>query len=49
MEEQKNPQDAVFVEALGWFPWYFLITLTTTILIFRLRFRKKSTNSTDRS
>ena len=42
---QDNLQDAIFVEALGWFPWYFLITLLVTILIFHFRFRKKITQS----
>ena len=46
---QDNYQDAVFVEALGWFPWYFLVTLITTILIFRFRFGKKDTRTTDRT
>ena len=46
---QDSEQDAVFVEALGWFPWYFLITLLATILIFRFRFGKKDTLQSDRT
>ena len=46
---QENQQDAVFVEALGWFPGYFLFTLIATILIFRFRFRKKDTNPSDQT
>ena len=46
---QDSEQDAVFVEALGWFPWYFLVTLLATILIFRFRFGKKDTRTTDRT
>ena len=46
---QENQQDAVFVEALGWFPGYFLFTLLATILIFRFRFRKKDTNPSDQT
>jgi MFS family permease len=37
-----SDQDSVFVEALGWFPWYFVITLVSATLLFRLRFRKKN-------
>jgi hypothetical protein len=32
---------SVFVEALGWFPWYFLVTFLLVILIYRFRFPKK--------
>lgn len=39
---QDNQQDAVFVEALGWFPWYFSITALASILIFRFRFSPKN-------
>ena len=46
---QDSEQDAVFVEALGWFPSYFLITLLATILIFRFRFGKKDTLQSDRT
>ena len=35
-------QEAVFVQALGWFPWYFLFTLGLVVLIYRFRFGKKS-------
>ena len=37
-----NEQEAVFVQALGWFPWYFLFTLGLVVLVYRFRFRKKS-------
>ena len=47
--EHDNQQDAVFVEALGWSPWYFLLTLLFTILIFRFRFPKKDASQSDRS
>ena len=35
-------QDYVFVQALGWFPWYFLFTLGLVVLVYRFRFGKKS-------
>ena len=38
---QENQQDAIFVEALGWFPWYFLVTLFLVIALYKMRFRKK--------
>ena len=36
-----NQQDAVFVQALGWFPWYFIFTLFLVAAFFKIRFRKK--------
>ncbi|MDC3336029.1 hypothetical protein OAV71_05925, partial [Opitutales bacterium] len=33
-------QDSVFVQALGWSPWYFLFTLLLVIIFYRARFRK---------
>ena len=30
----------MFVEALGWFPWYFLLTLGLVVLIYRFRLQK---------
>ena len=38
---QLGAQDAIFVEALGWFPWYFLVTLFLVIALYKMRFRKK--------
>ena len=35
-------QDAVFVESLGWFPWYFLCSLVLVVIVYRFRFGKKS-------
>ena len=35
-------QESVFVQALGWFPWYFLCTLGLVVLVYRFRFGKKS-------
>ena len=35
-------QDAVFVESLGWFPWYFLCSLVLVVFVYRFRFGKKS-------
>mgnify|MGYP001163000998 FL=1 len=34
-------QDAEFVEAIGWFPWYFIVTLLGMIALYLFRFRKK--------
>jgi MFS family permease len=34
-------QDLVFVEALGWFPGYFLFTVLMVVVVYNLRFRKK--------
>ena len=34
-------QDAVFVEALGWFPWYFIVSFILVVFLHRLRFAKK--------
>jgi hypothetical protein len=44
-----SEQEAVFVEALGWFPWYFLVTLLLTVLFFRFRFQKNRSATNDRS
>ena len=44
-----SEQEAVFVEALGWFPWYFLVTLLGTVLFFRFRFPKNRSTTNDRS
>ncbi|MFQ3270861.1 MAG: hypothetical protein ACI9A1_001180, partial [Lentimonas sp.] len=33
-------EDAVFVESLGWFPWYFLGSVCVVFLLYRLRFGK---------
>jgi NhaP-type Na+/H+ or K+/H+ antiporter len=44
-----SEQEAVFVEALGWFPWYFLVTLLATVLFFRFRFQKNPSKTNDRS
>ena len=33
-------QDSVFVQALGWSPWYFLFTFLLVIIFYRARFRK---------
>ncbi len=35
-------QDAVFVESLGWFPWYFLCSLVLVVFVYRFRFGKKT-------
>jgi len=35
-------QESVFIQALGWFPWYFLCTLGLVVLVYRFRFGKKS-------
>jgi hypothetical protein len=35
-------QDAVFVEAIGWFPWYFLATVVLMIAFYLFRFGKKA-------
>jgi MFS family permease len=40
MGRKMNEQDAVFVQSLGWFPWYFIITLILVVIFYRLRFRK---------
>ena len=44
-----NEQEAVFVEALGWFPWYFLFTLIFSVLFYRFRFKKNLSLTNDRS
>jgi len=41
MGRKMTEQDSVFVQALGWFPWYFLCTLGLVVLVYRLRFGKK--------
>ena len=38
---QMTEQDAVFVEALGWFPWYFIVSFILVVFLHRLRFAKK--------
>ena len=40
MGREMKEQDAVFVESLGWFPWYFLFTLALVIIFYRFRFQK---------
>jgi MFS family permease len=40
-DRKMNQQDAVFVQALGWFPWYFIFTLFFGVTFFKIRFRKK--------
>ena len=40
-DRKMNQQDAVFVQALGWFPWYFIFTVILVIAFFKIRFRKK--------
>ena len=35
-------QDAIFVEAIGWFPWYFLATVVLMITFYLFRFGKKA-------
>jgi MFS family permease len=40
-DRNMNQQDAVFVQALGWFPWYFIFTLILVVAFFKIRFRKK--------
>ena len=42
--ERRNlsEQEAVFVESLGWFPWYFLCSLVLVLIVYRFRFGKKS-------
>ena len=42
MGKKMTEQDFVFVQALGWFPWYFLVTFVLIVLTYRLRFGKKS-------
>ena len=37
-----SEQEAVFVESLGWFPWYFLCSLVLVLIVYRFRFGKKS-------
>ena len=38
----RSEQDAVFVESLGWFPWYFLCSLVLVLIVYRFRFGKKT-------
>ncbi|CAA6680102.1 MULTISPECIES: MFS transporter [unclassified Lentimonas] len=33
-------EHTVFVESLGWFPWYFLVTVCVVFMLYRLRFGK---------
>ena len=35
-------QDAIFVEAIGWFPWYFMATVVLMIAFYFFRFGKKA-------
>ena len=42
MGRKLTEQESVFVQALGWFPWYFLFTLGLVVLVYRIRFGKKS-------
>jgi hypothetical protein len=35
-------QDVIFVEAIGWFPWYFLATVVLMITFYLFRFGKKA-------
>ena len=42
-------QDAEFVEAIGWFPWYFIVTLLGMIALYLFRFRKKNLHSRNKS
>jgi MFS family permease len=39
--EMTEQESSVFVQALGWFPWYFLVTLALILFIYRFRFGKK--------
>jgi len=40
-------QDAIFVEAIGWFPWYFLATVVLMITFYFFRFGKKARQTDD--
>ena len=42
-------QDAEFVEAIGWFPWYFIVTLLGMIALYLFRFRKKNLHSRNKT
>jgi MFS family permease len=33
-------ENTMFVESLGWFPWYFLVSVCAVFLLYRLRFGK---------
>jgi hypothetical protein len=41
MGRKMNEQDSVFVQALGWFPWYFIFTIFLVVAFYSIRFRKK--------
>ena len=41
MGREMSEQDSVFVQALGWFPWYFIFTLFCVLVVYNIRFRKK--------
>ena len=41
MGRKMNEQDSVFVQALGWFPWYFIFTIFLVVVFYGIRFRKK--------
>ena len=40
--EMTEQESSVFIQALGWVPGYFLVTLALILLIYRIRFGKKS-------
>lgn len=40
--DEELQQKTVFIESLGWFPWYFLATVVLVFLVHRLRFRKQT-------
>ena len=39
-----SERDAEFVEAIGWFPWYFMFTLLGMVALYLFRFGKKKAN-----
>jgi len=41
IEEPSLRQETVFIESLGWFPWYFLVTILLVFVTYRIRFSKK--------
>jgi MFS family permease len=43
-----TPSDSIFSQALGWFPWYFLITLVLLSFVVSLHHRKRSENTIGR-
>ncbi len=40
-------QNAVFIDSLGWFPYYFLFTVVMMFVLHRLRFPKTKGFSVD--